>query len=319
MGAERKSLASFFGIDKFAHNENIYKDISQHIAHYYAPQSWWYVTQVSQFSYHDKNLSEKKIGSVRFNETNRNIIMSFMYGFSTYEWNRVEGEKWKKIKSEKLDLEELLQESNQPRKVLQPTLEEKAWKDRIKHHQFVCSEEFIIARWMIYPSCVAYVWNRKEGKEIPPLKHTATVNSIEYNENGIELITASDDCTMCLWHGVTGKQLFCMTYKEPVASAVFNAQGTELVVATNAGNIQVLAKYQTNNLSQLLLKDLLDIWMLVEKPSKEIKSSKELLGTVAAVLRCNADELRKTWKSLPKNVRDALKLSMISKIQRYGK
>ena len=179
----------------------------------------------------------------------------------------------------------------------------------------------------------ACVWDKIEKKESLQLTHDDRVNTARFNQKGIEIITASRDCTMRLWDSKTGKELLRIMYDTDVTSAYFNDMGTEIVVATDDGKIQILAKYYTNNLQQIFLKKLIDLWLQLEKPDKSIDSPEKLLKIIANLLWCGSQELNSDWKELncdwkdlhniwlsfPKYMQISLWSLTDKKIQKYGK
>ena len=109
-----------------------------------------------------------------------------------------------------------------------------------------CNEEqtFVVPRFRVYDGHNVHAWDPVEQKRLFSLNHTGIIYSIDFNPQGIEIITASADGTVRLWNKKDGKELLCIKYPTRVMSASFNATGTEIVVATDDGKIQILVQQQ---------------------------------------------------------------------------
>jgi WD40 repeat protein len=107
-----------------------------------------------------------------------------------------------------------------------------------------CNEEqtYVVPQFRVYGGHDVYAWNPVEQKRLFTLQHQGPVQSVDFNPQGIEIITASFDGTVRLWNKKDGKELLCIKYSTRVMSASFNATGTEIVVATDDGKIQILVK-----------------------------------------------------------------------------
>jgi len=88
---------------------------------------------------------------------------------------------------------------------------------------------------------------------------------------------------------------------------------------SNCRKNKLYADYSLWTLEQLLLKKILNTWILVEKPDKNISSYKLLLRDVAKKFKLTEKELKLIWKSLPDYIQSALWESLYRKIQQYGK
>ncbi len=337
MEAERKSLASFFCVEKCVQNEDICTVVAQQ---HVSDQKWWYMDKEIQYinqgcldaSYQKKN----SFAFVHFNKACTEIII-FPGGIgdcficvcdrkSGKERERIFFEDYNEVNFSypQIWADRLYSSTRAP----QVSYNEGLWcgeysfceeSGGLKEALVVVKREYMCGRVTNINESKACVWDRIEGKESLQLVHDGPVNMAHFNPQGIEIITASDDCTMRLWHSKTGQELLRIAYGTCVQSAWFNEMGTEMVVATDDGNIQIFAQYKTDNLPQVLLKKLLHLWLQLQKPSKKIDSPEKLLDNVAQLLSCDKNEMNITWQSFPKHMQKAMWLSMHNKIQKYGK
>jgi len=339
MEAERKSLASFFGIDKFTQHEDISQTIAQQ---YVSDKQWWYVDKEVQFFQSDNipmNIDKRNdIEYAYFNRDATKIIAMPAYAISKKScfkcvWDRTDGKELGRIdyntycEKQKQRDEECIwtyipyipffsvgNELDQEKEV-----RVQQFCEKYPHATIAAFKTVRIAYNLPFNSSLVYVWHKGKEEEKLTLLHENKINFVSLNQDSGEIITASDDCSMRLWHSKTGQELLRVVYDTCVASASFNEMRTEIVVATDDGNIQILVKYHTDNLQQLLLNKLLHIWLVLKKPSKEINSVTKLLDNVAQLLRIRWQDLYKAWGSFPEHVQQAMWLSMSQKIQRYGK
>lgn len=334
MEDERKSLASFFCIDTFTQH----KDISQNIAqHYLSDKQWWYVDKEIQF--HGKHSGSDHpllsrypnyLKCVCFNSAGTNIIAFPSDEYNCiYIWDR-DGKKLESLKGDilykfyeknKQLVDELYNSGNSPWSHNHED-DLKLLEEKFGIMTMLCVNEeqsFIVPQFRLYFGDSVHVWDQEKDKILLNFRHKGIINSVSFNPQGIEMITASADKTMRLWNKRTGQELLRVNYDTRVTSASFNSLGTEMVVATDDGKIQIFTQYHTENLSQILLKKLLHVWLLSTSPSNKIDSPDMLLDTVANMLWCDINEIKKIWESFPEYMRTAIWLSMYKKIQRYGK
>jgi WD40 repeat protein len=119
---------------------------------------------------------------------------------------------------------------------------------RFGHCTMQCFNEgqaFVVPQFRVYSGDNVHAWNHIEDKILFSLKHQGPVQSVDFNPQGIEIITASSDGTVRLWNKKDGKELLCIKYPTRVMSASFNSTGTEMVVATDDGKIQILVKEES--------------------------------------------------------------------------
>jgi WD40 repeat protein len=111
----------------------------------------------------------------------------------------------------------------------------------------MCKNEeqlFVVPKFRIYGGHEVHAWDKENDKILFTLKHYDTVQSVDFNSKGTEIITASSDKSVRLWDAKTGKELMCIGYDTRVTSASFNQDGTEIVVATDDGKIRVLVQQE---------------------------------------------------------------------------
>jgi hypothetical protein len=332
MEAEHKSLASIFNVEPFTQHADIAKNLAHHCLF---GKQWWYVDKEIQFC------SKKQIcipypnyiKGVSFDSTDTKIIV---FPMQTGDkccaciWNRAEET------LEDLDFDALTEfyEKNNEWSDEFSTSGKAPWfhmyeedtatllENKFGHCTMQCFHEgqaFVVPQFRVPSGYNVYAWDFVNDKALFSLHHQGSVQSVDFNKKGIEIITASSDGTVRLWNKKNGKELLRIKYDKRVTSASFNGLGTEMVVATDDGKIQVFAQYHTDNLQQILLKKLLHVWLQLEKPSKDIDSVEKLLEHVAQQLQLNAHELHAVWESFPEHMQEVIWLSMHKKIQRYGK
>lgn len=336
MEAERKSLASFFCIDKFTQHEDISQNMVQQ---YLSDKRWWYVDKEIQFcgehnNSHHPILSRypNYLRGVCFDLTGTSIIAfpSKVGRDVACIWNR-DGKELKHLDNDALYAfcenndqwaSGLYNSGNSPWKHEYTRDMRELLNERFGLAAMICWNEgqaFVAPEFKAYGCLRVHAWDQKEDKILFTIHHQNLINSVSFNPQGIEIITASSDGTMRLWNKKDGKELLRITYDKRVMSASFNSSGTEMVVAADDGKIQIFAQYHIDNLQQIFLKKLLYLWLQLQKPNKEIDSPKKMLDTVAQLLLCDENKIKNTWQSFPKHMQEAIWLSMHKKIQRYGK
>jgi WD40 repeat protein len=146
-----------------------------------------------------------------------------------------------------------------------------------------------------------------------------------FNRDDSEICTVNLNGNVQIWNCKTGKivaQLRAAFQSSKgmcdIRSVKWNSTGNK-IVASILKDVRIWARYDDATLSQILLKTVLNLWLQLKKPSKEIDSPKKMLDTVAQLLLCDQGEIDKTWQSFPENMQQAIWLSMHKKIQRYGK
>ncbi len=336
MEAERKSLASFFCVEQCVQHQ----DISQHISrHCLSDQKWWYVDKEIQFygfkhhnSYHPiLGRYPNYLRCVCFDSAGTNIIAFPNEGWGDLAciWNR-DGKELERLDQDALYTfcdsndqwaSELYNSGNSPWKHEYAKDMQKLLDEQFDLASMICwndGQAFVASQFKAYGCCRVHAWNQKENKILFTIHHQNLINSVAFNPQGIEMITASSDKSMRLWNKKTGQQLLRINYDTRLTSASFNGLGTEMVVATDDGNIQIFAKYCIDNLQHILLKKLLHLWLQLQMPNKEIDSPEKLLDIVGCMLHCNYDEIKEAWQSFPEHMQNAIWLSMHKKIQRYG-
>jgi hypothetical protein len=90
---------------------------------------------------------------------------------------------------------------------------------------------------------VAYVWDKKEKKQISVLPHTNKIKNTYLYESG-KIITISDDGCMNLWN-TKGDILLKVTFDRNIVWATFNQKETQIVFVTDDGKIRLLVKEQS--------------------------------------------------------------------------
>jgi hypothetical protein len=333
MEAECKSLASFLIIGLC----DQHKDIAQAVMQRHFSEKWWYVDKEIQFRNEKKKIPKmirykNYLKSVCFNDTGTKIIafpkdggdyVAYIWSRDGTELERVYGDDWSIFcENNNQWVDKLCSSGNSPWLHLYEEDTKELLEERFNLFAMICWNEeqaFVVPNFRVYGNTGVYAWDQIEDI-LFSLDHKGMVNSVEFNPQGIEIITTSADGTMRLWHKKTGKELLRVNYdKCRVTSASFNGVGTEIVVATDDGKIQIFAKYNTYTLQHIWLKKILFTWLQLQKPSKEIDLVKKLLDTVAQLLQIDCDELSNAWKSFPEHMQTAMWLSMHKKIQRYGK
>jgi WD40 repeat protein len=86
------------------------------------------------------------------------------------------------------------------------------------------------------------VWNTATGLTVgPPLRHTGTINSIEFAAgDAARIVTASADGTARLWNPRTGEPVGAVLQHDgAVTAAVFNADGTRVITASADGKARI--------------------------------------------------------------------------------
>lgn len=335
MEAERKSLASFFDIDSLTQHVDIPKNIA---IHYLRAKQWWYVDKDIQFygKYYESKHSllsryPNYLKCVCFDSTGTKIIAfpSSDDDYYAYTYDRDgNGSECLKYKAYHEFYENniewtnnLYRSGNRPGVQCYEDDVTKWLEEKFGLGTMLCwnEQQVFIAPQFVRGGCrIVHAWN-EEDTILFSLNHSDTINSVDFNPRGIEIITASADGTMRLWNKKTGQQLLCILYDKRVTSASFNGIGSEMVVATDDGNIQIFAQYKTDNLSQILLKKLLHLWLQLQKSNKQIDSPEKLLDNVAQMLCCDEKEMNTAWQSFSKHMQEAIWSTMYKKIQRYGK
>ncbi|HEX4069162.1 MAG TPA: hypothetical protein VHX42_03615 [Candidatus Babeliales bacterium] len=174
-------------------------------------------------------------------------------------------------------------------------------------------------------SPVIHVVDRQNGGVLKELNHLCRgIHFACFNHDGHEICTATFNGGVQIWDRKTGQKVAQLcnddsTNREcAVCSLEWNRTGTKIVAGVSR-NARIWARYDDCTLSQILLKTLLNLWLQLKKPSKEIDSPEKLLNNIAQLLLCDEKEMNKIWKSFPKHMQEVIWLSMYNKIQKYGK
>jgi hypothetical protein len=104
-----------------------------------------------------------------------------------------------------------------------------------------------------------------------------------------------------------------------VCVVCYSPDGTRLVTATGCADkkVRIFEQYQCS-LEQQLLKRMLQTWMCVAKPNKDITTELLLLSKVSEMFVLLNPELLEIWQSLPKELAKQWWQNFSGQIQRYG-
>ena len=189
-------------------------------------------------------LLKDRLKFVHFNKQGTEIVAWNLVFPLCFVWNRNNGQLLERIED--------ATRSN-------PVFDKPEWKDRIPEPTYPASgypegwkkefrdydlqqESEVLVLAIKNTENKVCAWDKIKKQETLQLTHDDRVNQARFNRHGIEIVTASKDCTMRLWHSETGKELLRMMYDSSATAASFNEMGTEIVVATEDGKIQILVQ-----------------------------------------------------------------------------
>jgi WD40 repeat protein len=148
--------------------------------------------------------------------------------------------------------------------------------------------------------------------------HYHCVDSSCFDFSGKLFATGSNNITN-IFDIQSHKKIASFTGNDHIKSIYFSPSG-ELIITTLCNNSFLFIHYENFTLEQLLLKNALLTWLLIEKPDKKIDTLERLLAdVVASKCAISYEELKKTWFTFPENMQDAILRTMQYKIQKYGK
>jgi WD40 repeat protein len=170
------------------------------------------------------------------------------------------------------------------------------------------------------PLFQAKIFNMNTKREITSIEHTQSVHTVLFDSSGKYLITRAIDNIIRIFDIRTHQKVASFSPKNTILSMCVGLSKNLIAIGTNGDNeARIFAPHTTWTLEQILLKRILNTWLLVEKPNKNITSSKKLLKDIAAKFQLQKEELHTVWNSFPLTMQAALWRSMHDKIERYGK
>lgn len=143
-------------------------------------------------------------------------------------------------------------------------------------------------------------------------------HSINFDHTGKLLATISDKTARIFEIETDTEETYFFQHSDSVNSACFHPSEKLFATAWN-NTVGIFARYDDYTADQLLLKKALITWLLIEKPDKKIDILEKLIADVSLKCTISEEELCKTWKTFPKNMCIAIWMTMLYRIQTYGK
>lgn len=136
------------------------------------------------------------------------------------------------------------------------------------------------------------------------------VSLLEFSPDGKFILTAFSRCkTAKLWD-LKGNKLIEFPHGRFITNITFNFQGDKLLIGSFE-KTALWVLYKNPTLEQVLLKRLIQIYLLTEKLSKEIQSPEILFNKIVVYFKAKGieldeDELNYIWNTLPQEIRNSL-------------
>jgi WD40 repeat protein len=165
----------------------------------------------------------------------------------------------------------------------------------------------------------AHIFDIGLGKETTFFENSYhhCVDSSCFDFSGKLFATGSNNTTN-IFDIQSHKKIASFTGNDDIKSVYFSPSG-ELIITTICNNSFLFIHHENFTLDQLLLKNALITWLLIEKPNKKIETLEQLIGDVALKCAISSEEFKKTWSTFPENMQYALWRTMEYRIQKYGK
>lgn len=166
----------------------------------------------------------------------------------------------------------------------------------------------------------AHIWDIKTGHEVNFFEHEGTTSSACFNKNETKvLIVPNSFSDTYAWDVAIGEQLDKAKSVDRNKLRRFDVTDTLFAGLLSNKSVTVFELYKNFSLDQALLCKLLDTWLLVEKPDKNIECSGDLFEKVASLLQINEIGLFVCWTSFPAPVRESIWKRVKCNIDKYGK
>lgn len=146
-----------------------------------------------------------------------------------------------------------------------------------------------------------------------------TIESCLLKEHTLEITALQEYCLARIYEYSTRKHLASFRHNTYVNDETFDPSGKYVTTASNDGNARIFKRHDTITIPQVMLKNALLTWLLIEKPDKKIESLEQLLTDVEKKYELSYEELITTWSSFPETMQGALLRTMLHRIQEYGK
>jgi len=166
----------------------------------------------------------------------------------------------------------------------------------------------------------ASIFNIETKREVTSIDHSNSVHIVFFDFSGNYLITRSTDNIIRIFNIYTHKKVASINHDKTVLAMCVGSRTNIIATGTNRDNMaRIFTMHAAWTLEQILLKKIFTLWLITEKPNKNITSSKKLLKDIAAKFQLQKEELHKVWSTFPESMQAALWRSMYDKIERYGK
>jgi len=170
------------------------------------------------------------------------------------------------------------------------------------------------------PLFQAKIFNMNTKKETTSIEHHQSVHTVLFDSSGKYLITRAIDNIIRIFDIRTHQKVASFSPKNTILSMCIGLSKNLIAIGTNGDNeALIFAPHTAWTLEQILLKKIFNTWLLIEKPNKNITSSKKLLKDIALKFQLQIEELHNVWNSFPLKMQAALWRSIHDKIEQYGK
>jgi len=165
-----------------------------------------------------------------------------------------------------------------------------------------------------------HIFNIKTDERSPFLEYHHLINGIGFDLSEKLIAIISNNKKVHVFDIQTKEKKFSFTYDEynniklAVAEKLF-------AITSDRDNkkIHIFTRYDNYTIKQLILKNALLTWLLIEKPDKKIDSLEKLIKNIASKFEIPYDELFKIYATFPENMQKALLNTMLYKIKKHGK
>ena len=141
----------------------------------------------------------------------------------------------------------------------------------------------------------------KQWYQTTELQHGGPVCAVCYSPDGTQLATGCEDNKARIFDVATWQSVRELQHGHQVCAVCYSPDGTRLVTGCEDNKVRIFEQYQCS-LEQQLLKRMLQTWMCVAKPNKDITTELLLLSKVSEIFLLSNPELLEIWQSLPEGL-----------------
>jgi len=173
--------------------------------------------------------------------------------------------------------------------------------------------------WLIYSlNNVLHVCDKKTTKLLTKIPTKGTCNQVTLSKDGNHLSYITQPNKVTILNAHTLEKILSLTIPHTPLSIAFSHDNKYFAFSDDTKLMHLFEQYEHPTHQQLMLRKILQLWMLVKKPDKRITSIESLLSAVASLFRLQHNELSGVWNTFTEPLQQAIWTNMDSLIQTYG-